>query len=282
MGLFGNLFEKKTCAICGEEIGLLGNRKLEDGNCCKKCASKLSPFFNERRHSTVEEIKRQIAYREANEADVRAFRVTRTLKSEFDTVLLDEDDGWFIVTRDEDWREKNPDVLRLDQVTGCDLHVEEERDEVTYESDEQTCHYHPPRYHYYYDFTVNIYLDFAFFDEIEVKLNRYHAIEVKPFDANKSKIRKFLEADGSPNAPTMEEKRNDSKYADVERLGQEIREALLSAKNQEPDDVPSPTEEAELPSEDRAGAQVTCPWCGSKTTPNEKGQCEYCGGDVRA
>ena len=32
MGLFGKLFEKKSCDICGGEIGLLGNRKLEDGN----------------------------------------------------------------------------------------------------------------------------------------------------------------------------------------------------------------------------------------------------------
>lgn len=30
MGLFGKLFDKKECAICGGEIGLLGNRKLED------------------------------------------------------------------------------------------------------------------------------------------------------------------------------------------------------------------------------------------------------------
>lgn len=29
------LFDKKYCDICGEKIGLLGNRKLEDGNLCK-------------------------------------------------------------------------------------------------------------------------------------------------------------------------------------------------------------------------------------------------------
>lgn len=28
MGLFSKFFEKKECAICGSEIGLLGNRKL--------------------------------------------------------------------------------------------------------------------------------------------------------------------------------------------------------------------------------------------------------------
>ena len=32
------LFDKKYCDICGEKIGLLGNRKLEDGNLCKDCA----------------------------------------------------------------------------------------------------------------------------------------------------------------------------------------------------------------------------------------------------
>ena len=37
------LFDKKYCDICGEKIGLLGNRKLEDGNLCKDCARKLSP-----------------------------------------------------------------------------------------------------------------------------------------------------------------------------------------------------------------------------------------------
>ena len=55
-------FDKKYCDICGEKIGLLGNRKLEDGNLCKECAKKLSPWFEERRHSTVDDIKRQLEF----------------------------------------------------------------------------------------------------------------------------------------------------------------------------------------------------------------------------
>ena len=55
------LFDKKFCSVCGEKIGFLGNRKLEDGNLCKDCARKLSPFFRERRSSTVEEIRAFIA-----------------------------------------------------------------------------------------------------------------------------------------------------------------------------------------------------------------------------
>ena len=63
MGLFDKIagaFEKKQCDICGGEIGMLGNKKLENGNCCKECVKKLSPWFTDRKHSTVEEIREQI------------------------------------------------------------------------------------------------------------------------------------------------------------------------------------------------------------------------------
>ena len=90
------LFDKKYCDICGAKIGLLGNRKLEDGNLCKNCAAKLSPWFSDRRQSTVAEIGEQLSYREANREKVSAFRTTRTL-GERTKVLLDEDAGWFMV-----------------------------------------------------------------------------------------------------------------------------------------------------------------------------------------
>ena len=83
------LFDKKYCDICGEKIGLLGNRKLEDGNLCKACAKNLSPWFSDRRRSTVEEIKEQLAYREENKEKVAAFHITRTLGTST-KVLLDE------------------------------------------------------------------------------------------------------------------------------------------------------------------------------------------------
>ena len=51
--LIMGLFDKKYCDVCGAKIGFLGNRKLEDGNLCKDCAGKLSPFFSDRRNSTV-------------------------------------------------------------------------------------------------------------------------------------------------------------------------------------------------------------------------------------
>ena len=110
MGFFGKLFEKKECSICGGEIGLLGNRKLEDGNMCKNCAAKLSPWFEDRRSSTIAQVNEQLAYREDNKTKVAAFNVTRTLGKN-PKVLLDEDAGVFIVTMENDWQAENPDVL---------------------------------------------------------------------------------------------------------------------------------------------------------------------------
>lgn len=82
------LFDKKICDICGEKIGLLGNRKLDDGNLCKDCAKKLSPWFEERRHSTVEDIKRQLEYREKNKKAVMDFCITRQINTEITMFLL--------------------------------------------------------------------------------------------------------------------------------------------------------------------------------------------------
>ena len=53
MGLFGKLFEKENCAFCGKELGVFGKKKLEDGVMCGDCQKKLSPWFTERRQSTV-------------------------------------------------------------------------------------------------------------------------------------------------------------------------------------------------------------------------------------
>ena len=60
------LFDRKYCDVCGEKIGFLGNRKLEDANLCRKCAAKLSPWFSGRRHTTLEKIREQLAWREEN------------------------------------------------------------------------------------------------------------------------------------------------------------------------------------------------------------------------
>ncbi len=165
------LFDKKYCDICGAQIKLLGNKKLEDGNCCKECVSKLSPWFSDRRHSTVAEIKEQLAYREANKEEVAAFNVTRTIGDDT-KVLIDEDQKKFIVTSSSKWRDCNPDVIPFSSVTGCNTRIDESKSEITTkgpDGHEVSCN--PQRFSFDYDFYVTIHINNPFFDEINFRIN---------------------------------------------------------------------------------------------------------------
>lgn len=165
------LFDKKFCDVCGEKIGLLGNRKLEDGNLCKDCAKKLSPFFSERKQSTVAEIKEQLAYREENERRLDSFRPTRTYGENM-KVYIDDMAGTFIVTRMSNWKSENPDIIGLNQVTSCNLDIEEDRDELYYEDEEgNSKSYTPARYEYRYEFFVVINVNSPWFSQIRFSLN---------------------------------------------------------------------------------------------------------------
>ena len=165
------LFDKKYCDVCGEKIGLLGNRKLEDGNLCKDCAKKLSPFFSERKQSTVAEIKEQLAYREENERRLDSFRPTRTYGENM-KVYIDDMAGTFIVTRMSNWKSENPDIIGLNQVTSCNLNIDEDRDELYYKDEEgNTRSYTPARYEYKYEFFVVINVNSPWFSQIKFSLN---------------------------------------------------------------------------------------------------------------
>ncbi|MBO4872805.1 MAG: DUF4428 domain-containing protein [Lachnospiraceae bacterium] len=160
------LFDKKFCDICGNKIGLLGNKKLEDGNMCKDCQKLLSPWFSDRRHSTVEEIKQQLAYREANKARVADFHVSRSLGSSC-KLLLDEGKHQFIVTRSSNWQGTNPDVVDFDQLTGCTTRITEDKDELkTKDAEGKETSYMPPRFRYSYDFKVLLTVNHPYFDDM--------------------------------------------------------------------------------------------------------------------
>ncbi|MBQ2848585.1 MAG: DUF4428 domain-containing protein [Clostridia bacterium] len=167
------LFDKKYCDICGDKIGLLGNRKLEDGNMCKECARKLSPFFSERRSSTVNEIKQQLAYREQNKQTLVGFSPMFTF-GEDDKIYIDPMKQSFVVSSRNpgSWSDENPDVIPISTVTGCNLRVDEDREELYTEGkDGQRVSYNPPRYKFTYDFYIDINVNNPYFDEITAKLN---------------------------------------------------------------------------------------------------------------
>lgn len=166
------LFDKKYCDVCGEKIGLLGNRKLADGNLCKACAGKLSPFFTERRESTVEEIKAQLVYRAENERQLLSFSPNTVMGGEDRKIHLDTVSKRFIVTDCDNWRKENPDLISLSQVSGCETRVEEDEIQI-FKTDKEgnEVSYNPPRYQTEYSFYVTVYVDSPYFQEIEVRLN---------------------------------------------------------------------------------------------------------------
>lgn len=250
------LFSKKSCDVCGEKIGLLGNRKLEDGNLCKECAKKLSPWFSDRRRSTVAEIKEQLAYREANQEKVAQFHTTRSL-GERTKVLLDEDAGKFLVTSARDWREANPDVLDFADVTGCRLDIDEKRDELTYEdADGKEVRYNPPRYEYSYDFYIIVNVNNPYFNEMRFRINP-NSVEISPPPS----IRPGVTLRFNPET--------NAEYKKYKQLGEEIRQILVKVR----DDAREKIEQAAAPK-----TAVSCPYCGATTTPDASGCCEYCGG----
>lgn len=237
------LFDKKYCSVCGEKIGFLGNRKLEDGNLCKNCARKLSPFFSERRHSTVEEIGEQLAYREANKEKVAAFHPTRTFNCR-EYLILDEDKRQLIVSNHKNWKDENPDVIDFADVTGCDIDVDESRRELYRKNAEgKNVSYEPKRYEYSYDFNMTIAVNNPYFSEIPIRVNDD---EIKY--------------------------RAGSEFRQAEQLATEIRELLLGIRA----DHRKAVEAAAAPKK-----KVVCPYCGATTTPDEKGCCEYCGAPVQ-
>ena len=282
MGLF-DAFKKKECSICGGEIGLLGNRKLEDGNMCKACALKLSPWFSDRRNSTVAEINEQLAYREENRIKVAAFHTTRTL-GENPKVLLDEDAGKFMVTSARNLAEANPDVLDFADVTGCDLDIDEDKTEIQYkDKDGNRQSFNPKRYAYSYDFYIVIHVNNPYFNEIRFRLNhsRVDNDQETLLDGPNAMPRARTAGRPMPGGarPGMAggltsnaaEVRASVEYRQYEQMGKEIRQALLQVRK----NVRANAAAAAAPKQ-----AVTCPWCGATTTPDAAGCCEYCGGSV--
>ena len=166
------LFDKKICDICGEKIGLLGNRKLDDGNLCKDCAKKLSPWFEERRHSTVEDIKRQLEYREKNKKAVMDFCITRQINTRNYNVFIDDNKGNFTVARKLDVNE-NPDIVPLSAIVQCRVDVDQQQQEETYTKDGETVSYQPPVYKYEFDYTMRIKVKNPWFDDMDFRLNTF-------------------------------------------------------------------------------------------------------------
>ena len=201
MGFLKKLFEKKDCEICGGEIGLLGNRKLVDGDMCKSCAAKLSPWFEDRKESTVAQIKEQLAYREANAAAHANFRATKTL-GEYYKMYVMEENGCptkFVVSIADNYADANADIIKFTDVTTCKTDIRDSRTEVKRKTESgEEVSYNPPRYEFRYEFYVELGIDNPYFDNIRFKVNARTVKLISELQSNRSMsgLGQFLLVDG--------------------------------------------------------------------------------------
>ncbi|NPV92684.1 MAG: DUF4428 domain-containing protein [Firmicutes bacterium] len=236
------LFSKKFCDVCGDKIGLLGNRKLEDGNLCKECAKLLSPFMTDRRQSTVTEIKEHLEYRKANQGKVAAFSPTKIVGGET-KIYFDENKKQWLVTRLRDWRSENPDVIDFSQAMGCILDIDEDKWEIYHEVDGRQESFNPRRYEYSYVFNMTIHVNSPWFSEIQFRIND-------------DKI----------------EQRGGIAYCEAQAKADEIKNTLEQMRSAEREAAAT----ANMPK-----TATLCSHCQATTIPDANGCCEYCGGAIR-
>jgi len=273
---------------------MLGNRKLDDGNMCGDCAKKLSPFFSERRQSTIADINNQLAYREANKPAVAAFNVTRTF-GKGTKVFLDDNARKLIVTSSNKWQNENPDVIDFSQVSGCRFDVESNRREETYQKDGKTTSYVPPRYKDLYDFYITIYVNSPWFNEIRFRLNTStieqsssggligsivggiaKSIEYKNYEAQAQEIKDALDrlnaAPGvAPWAAPMAAPMAAPWAAPMAAPGVAPWAAPGATPGAAPNNYQPAVAVPQPPSQ-----PVVCPYCRATTVPLANGTCGFC------
>ena len=175
MGLF-DVFKKKDCEICGKEVGLLGYKKLQDGEICKDCVKLLSPWFEDRRESTVAQIKEQLAYREQNAKEHENFTISRKIGDEEYYMYIEEVNGVptrFFVTSRSDYKAENPDIIAFKDVISCVTDIQVRDEEMKQKNAEgQMVSYRPPRYKHHHDFYIKMEIrNNPYFDNIKFRIN---------------------------------------------------------------------------------------------------------------
>lgn len=264
MGIF-DVFKKKNCDLCGGEIGLLGNRKLENGNCCKHCAAKLSRWFDDRRNSTVEQIRNQLEYRTENAEALKSFHTTKVIGEE-NWVYIDEASRRFFVARREDYLSENPDILTFDQVTECKLDIDEDKEEIMREvtdneGNTKKVSYSPKRFLYRYDFNMIIRVQHPFFDDMCFRLNNCQL----ELESNGTRgLNKYVNFSAPGIDPTR-----DINYRNYVSMGEEIISLLTSPPAAAPTTPPVTNTPKFCPNcGTPASGSKFCPECGERFVGN--------------
>lgn len=274
------LFDKKYCDVCGEKISLLGNRKVDDGNLCKECAKKLSPWFSERRHSTIESIKEQLNYRMDNLIKTADFYTSRTIGEHY-KLIIDDINHKFAVGTGEFPLSTNPDILDFSQAAGIDLKIDESRREIKRTVDGRQESYNPPKYEYSYTFRATIHVTGnPYFDEMSFSISNgsvntgEHNMSEGFSTSGWSVVKNYITAPGI------------DKYQKYINIGNEMKEAIEAMRTQgsapaqqirQQMQPQQPQFQPQQQMQPQASmASVTCPYCGSAMTPTADGHCSVC------
>lgn len=265
MGLF-DIFKKKACCICGNEVGLLGNRKLEDGNMCSKCAKKLSPWFEDRKKSTVAQIKEQLAYREENRAALEEFRVSQVIGDRY-KIYIEEAAGIpsrFFVTNEDPYLEANPDIISFKDVLSCSADIQTHETELKQQDSKgNQVSYNPPRYKTDYNFYIDMHIDNnPYFDDIRFKLNS----STVTLETRGSTLGNLLNINFTGSYINLGGRKEQERYQQYMEMCQQIEQVVQRSKQ---------TQQAAPVSPAAPAGPKFCPNCGA---PTDGGKfCQSCG-----
>ena len=275
MGLF-DVFKKQDCEICGKEVGMFGYKKLEDGEICKDCVKKLSPWFEDRRHSTVAQIKEQLAYREENEKKLAGFRATHVI-GEYYKMYVEEVNGIptrFFVTDAEDYMSENPDIIEFKDLRSCTTDVRtHERELKRKDSNGNEVSYNPPRFETDYEFYIHMHIaNNPYFDDIEFKLNSFTVT----LETRAGSSVSFLGMNFNSGSVDVSSHRDQQRYQEYTGMCQQIEFIVQKSRQTAPVAAPA-AEPAPAPAEQPA-APAGPKFCQNCGAPAEGGKfCQSCG-----
>ena len=273
MGLFDR-FKKQDCEICGKEVGMFGYKKLEDGEICKDCVRLLSPWFDDRRHSTVEQIKQQLAYRAENEKKLADFRVAQVIGDDY-KLYIEEENGIptrFFVSDADDYMIENPDIIEFKDLMSCTTDVRTHETELKRDDGNgNKVSYNPARFETDYDFYVKMHIaNNPYFSDISFKLNR----NTVTLETRAGSSVSFLGMNFNSAAVNVGNPREQEKYQEYVGMCQQIEYVVQMSRQTAP--VAAPVAAPEVAPEPVAPAGPKfCQNCGA---PAEGGKfCQSCG-----
>ena len=216
------LLSRKECSICGDSIGLLTGRKLADGNLCRECRVKLSPFYELTNRDTTADIAAQLEYRKRNLAELDSFRPAVTVGGA-GKVFIDPAMEKFTLASEDELQHGNPDLFELRSLRGCGFFAKERI--IRGDEDESD--------RFEYDFFLKLTVDHPFLrsfsycyngKSVSSRRNRIREEDIRKIYLGQKDVKKGVAA-----FLTGVDRRATEQYLEQYAIGQDMLDALNDA-----------------------------------------------------